>query len=117
MRVLVGILSGVGLAFSGLFLMAGFAAAGMSDAPPEGGLAWLPLLLPLLYYGYCLVSSIRPPQGDILLTSGLIAHVVALVFCFFAVEKGAPILMLGPLIMAPCWFFMYAEIIKNRKAN
>ena len=115
MRVLVGILSSAGLALSGLFLMACFAAAGMSDGPPEAGSAWLPLMLPFLYYGYCLVSSIRPPERTLLLTFGLIAHAIALIFCFIAVKQRAAFLVAGPVILAPCWFAMYAEIIKRRK--
>ena len=74
MRAIVGTFGGVGLILSGLFLMASFASAGMSDAPPERGAAWMPLFLPILYYGYCLVSSIRPPAGLLLLASGIRAH-------------------------------------------
>ena len=114
MRTIVGILGGAGLALSGLFLMACFAAAGMSDAPPEGGSGWLPLLLPILYYGYCLVSSIRPPAGSHLLTSGIIAHLVAIVFCYIAVKNEGDFLVIGPLILGPCWFLMYADIVKSR---
>jgi hypothetical protein len=108
MRVIVGLLSSVGIVIHLGFLAMCFAASGLSDSP--NGVRFssvFPLLLPLLYYGFCLFSSIVKRQP--VLALGIIAHLLMLPFCIQAVRQGVSILVLGPLILAPCWFRMFIE--------
>jgi len=109
MRFIVGILSVLGIGAHGVFLFVCFAASGLSDAPQQSNSAWMPLLLPIIYYGYCLVSSIWSFRGPPLLFTGIVAHLIVVPFCFLAVQEGIGILVVGPLILAPCWFGMYSE--------
>jgi|ERR1017187_5167103 hypothetical protein len=106
MRTIVKILSALGIVVHGVFVFACFAASGLSDGPPESVSAWIPLLLPFIYYGYCLITSSHSFSGPFLLFTGILAHLIMLVFCFHAVRKGAGILVIEPLILAPCWFYM-----------
>jgi hypothetical protein len=105
-RIIVRVLSVLGIAIRGLFFLACLGASGLSDGPPEDASAWIPLLLPFAYYGYCLISSGRAFRGSLLLISGILAHLIVILFCFLAVRKGAAILVMGPLILAPCWVRM-----------
>ncbi len=115
MRILVGILSLIGIVVHLGFLVICFAASGLSDSPNATYFSSIlyPLLPPLLYYGYCLFSSIVKRQPA--LAMGIIAHLIVVPFCFKAVHQGVGILVLGPLILAPCWFRMYVE--QKRSGN
>jgi len=112
MKIIVGIFSAVGLMVQGVFLLLCGAASGMSDAPQQGSGASAMLLLPVIYYGYCLQSSISksPPS----LTAGVIAHAIVIPFCIAAVHYGVGLLALGPVMMATCWFGMYSERKQDR---
>src|SRR5579863_346258 len=115
MRIIVGILSSIGILVHLGFLAICFAASGLSDS--QNGARFssiLPLLLPLLYYAYCLFSSIAKRQP--ILAMGIFAHLIIVPFCIQAVHQGVGILVLGPLIMAPCWLGMFVERKRSRSA-
>jgi hypothetical protein len=69
----------------------------------------MPLLLPFFYYGYCFISAGRSFKGSLLLLTGIPAHLLIILFCFLAVGKGGGFLVIGPLILAPFWLFMYLQ--------
>jgi hypothetical protein len=108
MRIIVAILSSVGILVHLGFLGLCFAASGMSDSPSGSRfVSIVPLLLPLLYYGYCFFSSIVKRQPNMVM--GIIAHLIVVPFCIQAVRLGVGIFILGPIILAPCWFGMLKE--------
>lgn len=90
-------------------MLVAHAASGLSDSPRIADTAWLPVLLPFIYYGYCLISSIFSFKGPILLVTGILAHFAIVPFCFQAVRGGGGFFVIGPLILASCWCRMYLE--------
>jgi hypothetical protein len=107
MRILVGIFSALGLVVHCIYSLLCYGASGMSDAPQQGNSTPAAFLLPFIYYGYCLASSMTKNAPS--LSAGIVAHLIVIPFCFLAVRDGVGILVVGPLILAPCWFGMYSE--------
>ena len=90
--------------------------------PPGNDSDWGPLLLPFIYYGYCIASSGRSLKGLPLLFPGILAHLVIIVFCWQALRHGGGPLLIGPIILAPCWLVMVLQkrakaIASRRMAN
>lgn len=106
MRTAVKILSVIGFIVHVLFFVACFASSGLSDASPANGSAYLPILVPLLYFAFCFVTSLRNFSTWFLLSGGIIAHIIIVPFYYHAVRDGVGFLIIMPIVMSACWLLM-----------
>jgi hypothetical protein len=106
MRAVVRIWSAVGIAAHGYFFVICLCASGLSDAPPESSSAWIPFLMPFVYFTFCFITSFRFFRGPFLLLSGIVAHLIVVPFYYHAVRDRMGLIAIVPLILALCWFCM-----------
>ena len=109
MRLVVRILSGIGLGLSLIFIMFFGSASGLSDSSSSGtGVGGL-LVLPFIYFGFCFWSSFGELRGISLLIGGIIAHLCVLPFLIRLFHDGMILFGFPILIMALVWAGMYFE--------
>ncbi len=110
MRIVVRILSLIGLAVHLFFIVLLGAASGLSDSSSQasGGMVVM-LASPFIYFGYCLLSSFGHWRGPSLLIGGIVAHLCILPFLVRLFRDGVPLFGVPILFVALCWAGMYFE--------
>ncbi len=62
--------------------------------------------MPFPYFAFCFITSFRFFKGPFLLPSGIAAHLIIIPFYYRAVQDGLGIIVIFPLGLAFCWFYM-----------
>jgi hypothetical protein len=119
MRILVRIISGVGLIGYAGFVFLLFALGGMSASStgPAGGPMFFFCVVPFLYLLYCFFSTFDYLTRKALLASGIVAH-LAMVPVVIITLQGAStaIIGIGALGMIGAWYGMYFQRRPKRDA-
>ena len=104
------------LAYAGfLYLLTAWSGARASSIGSATVSTFVFIIFPLLYLGYCFLSSFKPFTGRLLLVSGIMAHLLLLPFVVMAFFADTMLLALASVVMAGTWFAMYLE--KTSKAG
>lgn len=106
MRTAVKILSIFGIIAHILFVLACFTSSGLSDASSGNNFTLIPVLMPFIYFCFCFVTSVRKFSFFVLLSGGVIAHVIILPFYYRAIRDGIGFLVIMPAVLSCCWLLM-----------
>jgi len=105
-RTAVKILSVLGTVAHIIFFVVCFASSGLSDASSGNNFTLIPVLMPLIYFCFCFVTSVRKFSLFVLLSGGVIAHVIILPFYYRAIRDGIGFLAIMPAVLSCCWLLM-----------
>jgi hypothetical protein len=106
MRTAVKFLSVLGLIVHVFFLFVCFASSGLSDTSSNGNSALIPILMPFLYFGFCFITSVRNFNIALLLSGGVVAHIIIVPFYIRAIRDGVGLLAIIPVLLFACWLLM-----------
>jgi len=110
MRILVRVLSLLGIGAHFLFIMLLGTASVLSDSSSfASGRAVTLLASPFVYFGYCLLSSFGHWRRIPLLISGIAAHLCIVPFLARLIHDGVWFFGFPIIIMALCWTGMLLE--------
>jgi hypothetical protein len=119
MRILVRIISGIGLIGYAGFVFLLFALGGMSASStgPVAGPMFFFCVAPFLYLLYCFFSTFDHLTGTALLGSGIVAHLAMMPVVVITLQGGnTAIIGIGVLGMIAAWCGMYYERKSKRGA-
>jgi len=117
MRIAVRIFSALGFVGYFIFLMLLGAASGLSDVSSPVNRRTLVLLAsPLVYFGYCLLSTFGHWRKVPLLITGIAAHLCVVPFVVCLISDGSWIFVFPVAVMAFCWTSMFFELAKANHA-
>jgi hypothetical protein len=106
MRTAVKLLSVLGIIGHVLFFLACITSSGLSDTSSGSNSRLLPILMPFLYFGFCFVTSVRNFNVLLLLSGGVIAHIIIVPFYYRAIRDGVGFLAIIPILLSACWLLM-----------
>jgi hypothetical protein len=94
-----------------VFFMVIGAASGLSDVSSSVNVRTIALLAsPIIYFGYCFISSFGRWQRTPLLITGIVAHLCIIPFVVRLISDGGWIFDFPIAIMAVCWASMFFEL-------
>jgi hypothetical protein len=115
MRTVVKILSALGFVAHILFVIVSFTSSGLSDASSGNNFTLIPVLMPFIYFYFCFVTSVRKFSFFVLLSGGVIAHVIILPFYYRAIRDGIGFIAIMPAVLSCCWLIMcFRKDVKNK---
>ena len=112
----VRVFSLIGIVIHGVLFGFCVWVGGLSDGPAPDSMATLttPIIsLPLLYFIFCIVSSLTRYKGWPLFAAGIVAHLLIVVPYYRMIRQGAGILAIIPVLTALCWFLMASSRLRG----
>lgn len=122
MRILVAILSGIGLVAWSILLVVGIGLSGWGDGAPGRGWsrADMYIFIPLPYFLFTFLSCFPFIKGATLRIGGVLAHILLAVFIvggLLEVSLTGVVFGFAALVFARLWFAMYSSRRDGKPPN